>query len=184
MQRAVRYFGFARFFLHSSGFFAVKVCPIPRAAEPTALGTGSACADSRYIRRAPLCAACLTCSFAKISRAWVGNTQSARLYLASLPGIIISTNYDGISHYVNSYPPGTKYRRSNSFQADQIQISGPVSFEPLLSWAALSGLHRKAAPLKWFTVEIDFYIQAVCDCHHQTNFIHLYKVLLLKNPVI
>lgn len=68
---------------------------------------------------------------------WVGNTQSARLCLASLPGIIISTNYDGIPHDVNSHPLGIKRRRPNSFQADQIQISGTVSVQLLSSWAAL-----------------------------------------------
>lgn len=68
--------------------------------------------------------------------------------MASLPGIIISTNYDGISHDVNSHPPGINCIRSNSFQADLIQISGTVSVYPSLSWAALSELHRKAAPLK------------------------------------
>lgn len=68
----------------------------------------------------------------------MGNTQSARLHLASLPGIIISTNYDGISHDVSSYPPGIKCRRSNSFQADQIQIHTLLAITQLgcSIWAA------------------------------------------------
>jgi len=74
---------------------------------------------------------------------WVGNTQSARRCLASLPGIIISTNYDSIPHDVNSHPLGIKGSRSNSFQADQIQISGTVSTRPLSSWAALSPIASK-----------------------------------------
>lgn len=62
-------------------FFVVKVCPIPRAAELTATGTGSARVGSRYSRRAPLHAASLTCSSAKISSLPEWETHSLQGYV-------------------------------------------------------------------------------------------------------
>lgn len=68
----------------------------------------------------------------------------------------LSTGDDGILHDVHSHPLGIKCRRPNSFQADQIQIAGTASVQPLPSWAALSSaaskIKQKTAPLEYTVI--------------------------------